>query len=119
VYIRIERAALARRLGRTHHEMGHDDPGIRRGRFHTFSGRLVVDQSGTVSGSIDVNAASLDTENGRRDLHLRSPSFFGIATIRPSGTRSVRFKCSPTTASGSQVPSAWLAVRCRLFSTQV
>jgi polyisoprenoid-binding protein YceI len=50
-----------------------------RGRFHAFSGRLVVDAAGTVSGSIDVGAASLDTENALRDQDLRSANFFDIA----------------------------------------
>jgi polyisoprenoid-binding protein YceI len=50
-----------------------------RGRFHTFSGRLVVDTSGSVSGSIDADAASLDTEHARRDQDLRSATFFDVA----------------------------------------
>jgi polyisoprenoid-binding protein YceI len=51
-----------------------------RGRFGAFVGRLDIDASGTVSGSIEAEAASLDSGNVRRDKHLRSADFFDVAS---------------------------------------
>ena len=54
-----------------------------RGRFHSVSGHGDVSQSGAVSASISIDAASLDTGNRRRDDHLRSADFFD-ANAHPS-----------------------------------
>lgn len=52
------------------------------GRFTMFEGRIVFDESTPletkVEGSID--AASINTDNEKRDKHLRSPEFFDVAT---------------------------------------
>ena len=51
-----------------------------RGRFTTFDGALVLDEQNpersVVEGS--VQAASIDTNDPKRDAHLRSPDFFDV-----------------------------------------
>ena len=48
------------------------------GRFHRFAGSVSVDPSDptTARVSVTVEAASIDTANGKRDNHLRSEDFF-------------------------------------------
>ena len=65
------------------------------GIFREVGGNGTVSPDGTVSGTIAVAAASIDTKNTRRDTHLRSPDFFDSGNhpditftadgIRPSG----------------------------------
>jgi polyisoprenoid-binding protein YceI len=50
-----------------------------RGRFGAVTGRVEVTASGTVSGSIEAQSASLDSGSGARDKHLRSADFFDVA----------------------------------------
>jgi polyisoprenoid-binding protein YceI len=47
-----------------------------RGGFSELSGEGDVAQDGSVSGKIEIGAASIDTKNSRRDTHLRSADFF-------------------------------------------
>lgn len=50
-----------------------------RGRFNTFSGKVVVEDdktASTVEATIDL--ASVDTNNQDRDGHLRSTDFFAV-----------------------------------------
>ena len=47
-----------------------------KGRFTAFSGEGHIDGTGTVSGRIDVKAASVNTGIKKRDEHLRSDDFF-------------------------------------------
>ena len=49
------------------------------GVFREISGRGTVTPDGQVSGSVTVNAAAIDTNNPRRDAHLRSADFFQSA----------------------------------------
>lgn len=49
------------------------------GRFNSFSGEFKVDPQGESSVSISVDTASVDTNNERRDRHLRSGDFFNAA----------------------------------------
>jgi polyisoprenoid-binding protein YceI len=49
-----------------------------KGRFDSFSGTLVIDESGHVDGRLTVDVASLDTGNEKRDAHLRSADFFDV-----------------------------------------
>jgi polyisoprenoid-binding protein YceI len=65
------------------------------GVFREVSGNGTVRPDGTVSGTLTVAAASIDTKNTRRDSHLRSADFFDSGHhrditftgdgIRPSG----------------------------------
>jgi len=65
------------------------------GVFREVSGNGTVGPGGEVSGTVTVAAASIDTNNTRRDTHLRSADFFDSGShpditftadgIRPSG----------------------------------
>jgi polyisoprenoid-binding protein YceI len=65
------------------------------GVFREVSGNGTVAPDGEVSGTVTVDAASIDTNNTQRDTHLRSADFFDSANhpgitftaagIRPSG----------------------------------
>ena len=67
------------------------------GLFRDVSGNGTVGADGAISGTITVAAASIDTQNTRRDTHLRSADFFDSSSnpdivfsaegIRPSGQR--------------------------------
>lgn len=52
-----------------------------KGRFNKFAGELLFDQADITKSSVRVtiSAASIDTENDRRDNHLRSGDFFEVA----------------------------------------
>jgi polyisoprenoid-binding protein YceI len=63
-----------------------------KGVFGQVEGSGTVSADGTVSGSVSVVAASIDTKNDRRDKHLRSPDFFDTdnyadITFRVEGTQ--------------------------------
>jgi polyisoprenoid-binding protein YceI len=49
-----------------------------RGTFTEFSGGGQIQDAQTVSGRIDVKAASVHTGLGKRDEDLRSPNFFDV-----------------------------------------
>jgi polyisoprenoid-binding protein YceI len=49
-----------------------------KGRFTEFSGDGQLTGSGSVSGRLDIRAASLNTGIGSRDKHLRSADFFDV-----------------------------------------
>src|SRR5271157_678517 len=49
-----------------------------RGAFGSLSGNLVANGQGT-SGTLAIDAASVDTDNRLRDHHLRGRDFFGVA----------------------------------------
>jgi polyisoprenoid-binding protein YceI len=65
------------------------------GVFREVCGNGTVSPDGEVSGTVTVTAASIDTNNARRDTHLRSDDFFDSGNhpditftaegIRPSG----------------------------------
>ena len=48
-----------------------------KGRFHRVEGSLQV--SGRPAVALDIDADSIDTNNERRDRHLRSDAFFDVA----------------------------------------
>ena len=50
------------------------------GRFKKFEGTIVIDEKLSKSkANLDVDVASLDTDNTQRDDHLKSPDFFDTA----------------------------------------
>ena len=67
------------------------------GRFTDFDGRIVLDQKKPEASSVEftINAASIDTDNGDRDKHLRSADFFDVekypqitfksSSVKPAG----------------------------------
>ncbi len=65
------------------------------GWFERLSGAGTVGPDGTVTGTLRIEAASLDTRNKARDKHLRSADFFDVEH-HPSVTVTV----SAATAAG-------------------
>jgi polyisoprenoid-binding protein YceI len=49
-----------------------------RGRINALEGSGVVGEDGAVSGTIVFDATSIDTQNKKRDTHLRSGDFFDV-----------------------------------------
>ena len=47
-----------------------------KGQFQSFTGGGSVSADGAVTGTVTIDAASLDTKNKKRDEHLRSKDFF-------------------------------------------
>jgi polyisoprenoid-binding protein YceI len=89
-----------------------------KGVFRQVAGGGTVSPTGEVSGTLAVATASIDTKNGRRDTHLRSPDFFDSDNypditftaegIQPSGqgvtvtgTLKVRDRARPLTFDGT------------------
>ncbi|MDQ0583991.1 YceI family protein [Streptomyces rishiriensis] len=60
-----------------------------KGVFATVNGGGEVAADGTVSGTLVLDAASVDTKNAKRDTHLRSADFFDVETY-PEITFAVR-----------------------------
>ena len=48
-----------------------------RGVFGAYHGKLTV-RAGNASGELAIEADSVDTDDRRRDRHLRSPAFFDV-----------------------------------------
>jgi polyisoprenoid-binding protein YceI len=51
-----------------------------KGTFKAIEGGLTVSEDGAVSGSLVLDAASVDTGTAKRDIHLRTADFFEVAT---------------------------------------
>jgi polyisoprenoid-binding protein YceI len=49
-----------------------------RGYFKQFEGSAEVDESGALSATLRIDAASLDSKQKQRDKHLRSADFFHV-----------------------------------------
>ena len=50
------------------------------GRFNNYSGTFAIDpeDAGKCSFELKINAETIDTNNAKRDAHLRSPDFFNV-----------------------------------------
>lgn len=59
-----------------------------KAHFKAIEGSAVVSEDGRVSGTIVIDARSVDTKNSKRDTHLRSGDFFEVEKY-PSFTYSV------------------------------
>ena len=86
------------------------------GAFTEFSGDGQITDTGTLSGRVDIKAASLNTKLHKRDDDLRSPTFLDverypdisvvvIATVLPSASHVVRCVVQLSAANGSDSPS--------------
>lgn len=49
-----------------------------RGKFGTVSGAGTMAADGSITGSLVIDAASVNTKNDQRDKHLRSAEFFNV-----------------------------------------
>ena len=67
------------------------------GRFNDFSGTITIDEENPAKSSVEltIKADSVDTNQGDRDTHLRSPDFFDSKTF-PVAT----FKSSSVSKEG-------------------
>ena len=76
----------------------HVDVGYTYGRFNDFSGSLVVDDANLSAAKVEITAKldSVDSNDAKRDQHLKSPDFFNVAQF-PSMT----FKSTSVTKDGS------------------
>jgi polyisoprenoid-binding protein YceI len=60
------------------------------GRFQSFDGALTYDEENPAASSMEftIEAASIDTDQERRDGHLRSPDFFNVEKFPQIAFRS-------------------------------
>ncbi len=63
-----------------------------RGTFTKFTGSLALDDKDVTKSTvnIDIDAASIDTANAKRDEHLRSADFFDVAKFPKLTFRSTK-----------------------------
>ncbi|MFF3204265.1 YceI family protein [Streptomyces sp. NPDC002962] len=79
-----------------------------KGVFAIVSGGGEVAADGTVTGTLVLDAASIDTKNAKRDTHLRSADFFDVEKY-PEITYAVR--AAELGADGAVKVSGRLTVR--------
>lgn len=82
------------------------------GKFADMSGAGEVGTNGTVSGRLDIQAASLKTGIGKRDDHLRSADFFDVehhpeihitvSALRPTGPDTANLDAALTVRGVTQ-----------------
>jgi polyisoprenoid-binding protein YceI len=67
------------------------------GRFKDYSGTIMLDEKSLAASSVEVTiqAASIDTENERRDGDLRSPNFFNTDSIPTLSFKSTKVVPGP------------------------
>ena len=75
----------------------HVDVGYTYGRFNEFSGSLVVDDANLGNAKVEIVAKveSIDSNDAKRDQHLRSPDFFNVAQFP-----TLTFKSTSVSKSG-------------------
>ena len=63
-----------------------------RGRFETFSGTINFDENNPANTTVDIeiDAASINTREGQRDGHLRSPDFLDADNHPKLSFKSIR-----------------------------
>lgn len=98
------------------------------GEFGDVSGTGRIDPDGSVSGRLEIGAASLRTGIGKRDEHLRSADFFDTARFpqiavevgaaTPNGDHSARLD-STLTVRGATLPLGLAATVTRLANDTV
>ena len=59
-----------------------------RGTFDAFSGSIDEENGQATAVTVEIDVASLDTGNGQRDGHLKSPDFFDVEN-HPKATFSL------------------------------
>jgi polyisoprenoid-binding protein YceI len=70
------------------------------GKFRDFEGRILVDKANPAASSVEftIQAASIDTNEPKRDEHLRSADFFDAAA-----NPKIAFKSTSIRATGKDV----------------
>ena len=73
------------------------------GRFNEFSGGFDFDEAASKGSNLDVKieAKSVNTDNAKRDDHLRSPDFFDVAKFK-----ELKFQSKTVTVTGKAVKIA-------------
>jgi polyisoprenoid-binding protein YceI len=81
-----------------------------RGRFRRWEGSFLLDEKDITNSQIDVSidAASIDTNDDKRDAHLRSPDFLDVMTFPKITFKSTRIA---VTAPGRLDVSGELTIR--------
>ncbi len=76
----------------------HMKAGYTYGRFNELSGKLVLDEANPSASSIqvEVKATSVDTNDKKRDDHLRSPDFLNVAQFPTMTFSSTSVKANGT-----------------------
>jgi polyisoprenoid-binding protein YceI len=82
-----------------------------KGRFGQIDGEGSVGADGAITGCLNIDAASIDTKNKKRDMHLRSADFFNVehhptvvVTITTaSPTEHATLQCHGTLAAAGHV----------------
>ena len=64
------------------------------GKFSKFDGKLVIDRANLANSSVEatIDAASINTDNQKRDDHLRNADFFEVAKFPTITFRSRQWK---------------------------
>jgi polyisoprenoid-binding protein YceI len=65
-----------------------------KGTFHTVRGEVSVDEDDLTksTGSVEIEVASIDTRDERRDTHLRSADFFDAANFPVATFQTLRIR---------------------------
>ena len=72
----------------------HFGAGYTWGRFNDFEGTFEVDGKKLTSIGIVVKAESVDTNNDKRDKHLRNPDFLDAEQFPTVSFKSTKIDCS-------------------------